>query len=489
MKKNILLVLVVLLGISAVRSEIVAIFELARHGARTPLLDIKNNSNWIKSWGLEELTDVGMRMHYHLGKSMKEKYTTIFDSKFTAANMDAISTNFNRTIVSGLSHFTGIFDQFQGQNLPFDNKDPRIQPPKLTINPDLPFNTALPNAFTPIPITSKLYQRILMPIRDDCPYGNKAAAASKAELSSSLLENINVKNLMNQTAQIYGVPYLEWINEKTKGVRTVDLDTLYYMADYAISDYHHNPEAQISKVEKNQNVYSKLLSANSVATFSRFYSNPSYVKSIVSEVILDIFNKMKSIVDGKYSPIKYYYYSGHDDMLTAILLNYNLLSTDCILQHLNSTQGLLPGCQQTPQYAANIVWELHKNLGKDNKTVEWSVIMAYNGDNKDFCYLLNFQDKYACPWNKYKERIEESTNSRYKEWCANGEDDQTFEQEVKLWKTLTWILLVLILGLVVVCLLASLKLKKQLELSRSRDSNIQLDEHHNESIGQRDPRV
>src|SRR5689334_11610771 len=130
------LAIIAMLLTSYIGAKEIMVFEYCRHGARGSLADLHNGSQWIKDWGVEQLTGNGMRMQFHLGKEIKYRYPSIFDKDFQFKHMEAFATNFNRTIASGLSQFTGIFDMFQGKDVPFSNDDKRLQPPVLTINPE-----------------------------------------------------------------------------------------------------------------------------------------------------------------------------------------------------------------------------------------------------------------------------------------------------------------------------------------------------------------
>ena len=47
--------------------EVQMVVELFRHGARAPV-DKAFNLPWVRQFGYGELTDVGRRMHYNLGR-------------------------------------------------------------------------------------------------------------------------------------------------------------------------------------------------------------------------------------------------------------------------------------------------------------------------------------------------------------------------------------------------------------------------------------
>ena len=420
--------------LAAANCEVVAVFEFARHGARGPLADLSGGgSEWLKVWGEEQLTGNGMRMHFHLGREMKLRYPDIFTESFNYTQMEAISTNFNRTISSGLSHFTGLFDMFKGPNLPFANDDKRLQPPRLTIDPTkLDFNTALPFGYTPIAINSKQYQRVLMVERDDCPVGNRAAAASKKSIGEKIMANTTVINKLKQYSSKYGITDLKQINKMVKGVETVDIDTLFLMTDYIIQDYFHNPDAKYKDIPKNDD-FDWIEAGYSIGALARF-QDQVYAKNIMSDFLLEIKAKIERKIRDPSFTTKYFYYSGHDDLLTVIIQQAGIISYDCL------ERGVLTGkpvdsCETSPKLASNIVFELHKNDGK------YQVKFRYNVQYKDFCTLLTETDDYACSIENFNERINALTNANWKEWCVYGTVENEYEEDLAFWKTVTYIAL------------------------------------------------
>lgn len=88
--------------------DVVMIFELARHGSRAPVIKIGPKSDWVTKAGLGELTNVGMRQRYNLGKNTAARYANLLGTQFGAEDFIVISTNFNRTIMSAVSHVMGL---------------------------------------------------------------------------------------------------------------------------------------------------------------------------------------------------------------------------------------------------------------------------------------------------------------------------------------------------------------------------------------------
>lgn len=432
-----------LLAVSISSKEIMVI-EYCRHGARGSLADLHDGSQWIKKWGVEQLTGNGMRMQYYLGKAMRTKYPAIFDSTFSVNHMEAYATNFNRTIASGLSQFTGLFDMFKGPEVPFSHDDKRLQPPvQLTVNTDVGFKTALPQGYTPIPITSKLNQRKMQIIRDDCPYGNQKALDAKKKLSEFIMKQPKVKDLLERGAKKYGITDISDINFKATGERTTDIDTLFFLGDFTIQDYLHNKHPTISKDgepgEGGNPLYDQLETAYSLATLARF-NDTEFTRNVISEVLFEIKAAFHNKMTNKSYDKRFILYSGHDDMLTAILQASGHLDAKCLIERLMS--GDSRKCTNTPDLAASMVWELHEE-GEGEK-VQHYIKVKYNSKYIDFCALYNEADGYKCSYQEFSSRLELIANRDFRDWCYAGDDKRRAEAIELEWKIITWSMLILL---------------------------------------------
>ena len=105
-----------------------------RHGARGPYIavDLKTNLDFLgERWdGMGELTPLGMRMLYLLGKSTKKRYSNFLSKTYNPNELYITSTNVNRTIISVNSFLKGFYDNFSSINLT-----------KTQINRGIIFNT------------------------------------------------------------------------------------------------------------------------------------------------------------------------------------------------------------------------------------------------------------------------------------------------------------------------------------------------------------
>jgi hypothetical protein len=87
--------------------------EHFRHGARGAYKSFNYNT-WRdilnEEWkGSGELTPIGMRQHYLLGTSIRNKYKNFISNEFNPNEIYVISSDVNRTLISAYSNLLGIF--------------------------------------------------------------------------------------------------------------------------------------------------------------------------------------------------------------------------------------------------------------------------------------------------------------------------------------------------------------------------------------------
>jgi hypothetical protein len=144
---------------SYISGELKFVFEIFRHGAREPLESQQNNSlidifNEVMV-GNGELTPVGMRQHYLLGKSLRKRYPNFISENYNVHELLVYSTDTNRTLTSAYSHLQGLFSFGTGPALQADQISKAVPP----VNSQLYQseisslgNSALPDKMQVIPV-------------------------------------------------------------------------------------------------------------------------------------------------------------------------------------------------------------------------------------------------------------------------------------------------------------------------------------------------
>ena len=93
--------------------KLLFVLEHFRHGARGSykLFDYNGWKDFLnEKWkGAGELTQLGMRQHYLLGVSIRNKYKDFISNDFNPNEIYIISTDVNRTLISAYSHLLGMY--------------------------------------------------------------------------------------------------------------------------------------------------------------------------------------------------------------------------------------------------------------------------------------------------------------------------------------------------------------------------------------------
>jgi hypothetical protein len=115
--KWLLISVVTILHTLYTNSELRFVFQMFRHGAKSP--GVKNGKDilglpWDSSG---ELTPIGMRMEYLLGHRNRLKYEGFFGNGYSPEDIYITSTEANRTISSSLSYLDGLYPPSTGPTI------------------------------------------------------------------------------------------------------------------------------------------------------------------------------------------------------------------------------------------------------------------------------------------------------------------------------------------------------------------------------------
>ena len=169
------------------------VFEICRHGARTPYSGLKINENFSDyfsfNWsGIKELTPLGIRQHFYLGLRNRIRYlNSLLSDSFDPREILVYSTNSNRTILSANAQLQGLYLMSNKLNNSENDNFTKIQPlsEKQIENSDPPDlneiyyknekeklgNFSLPFKMTIVPIHLLFSEDHIIQIQDEknCP--------------------------------------------------------------------------------------------------------------------------------------------------------------------------------------------------------------------------------------------------------------------------------------------------------------------------------
>ena len=372
--------------------KLLFVWEHFRHGARQPYSSFDDinwkdilNENWN---GYGELTPLGMRMHYLLGISTKEKYK-YFINEYNPNEILIRSTDVNRTILSAFATLQGLYNDSN-----YILNDEQI---KRSIIQNKNYSEEINNlknseiegerSFFPGHIFPTNYDHQYQLFRkNECPgiekYINEIKNSSEyINLTNEICERIN---------NTYGEYIFKFMNKS--GIEEpnylYDFNNLFSIADTFVADYFNGKDLKyINDTGINMDkFYNECLNISSIDSYYRTFGlTPSKLLYIsISPAYISLFNYMDMRIDldkkGESEKIvakspKFVLTAGHDNSLglNDLFLKYEF--------DINYDKAV---------YSHNQVYELWKNE-KENKYY--------------IKYLVNFDQKGVFDYEEFKKKV------------------------------------------------------------------------------------
>lgn len=320
----------VLLSVAA--AELIFVAEVSRHGARSPtkLYDF-NKEHWDENM-LGELTSVGMRQHFLIGKELSSRYVkqlSLLSESLDSTQIYARSTDYNRTLQSAYSQLSGLYPPKTGPKIP--QRSYFLPPMKVSS-----FNeydeelggAAIIDLIQPVPIHSEKSKN------DHLLHGyDKDACPRIAQIEESLRNSVTFTNKEQQWASFF-----KQVKDTLKVKGEVDIDIASNI-ETAITCGMYDGLAIPEGV--TEEMYVELCKVHAFKKFFLPFSDSEAQKLSCSEFFKEISWRMQDAQAGK--GVKFAYYSAHDTTLAAFL---TCLS---VPQSLN------------PPFASTLVFQLHSD--------------------------------------------------------------------------------------------------------------------------------
>lgn len=390
-------------------SDVVLLVQMTRHGARAPLNPVRNDP-WIQETGKGELTPVGQRQLFQLGKNVRLEYPTLFTNSLRDEEYFVRSTDYNRTISSAQSFLQGLFSkdgQYQGLSIPFKNDDLRVTPPfkKLSFDPStISFNSSLPFRLRPVVVnTSHRRTDTFMKLDvQGCPANVETVKNGLIAISEHLSSSSNFTTYLQEIKEAFLVP-------DTFNSDSTILEQCFYIGDYAIMSYKNNPNSTITG-HPSEPMFDFVSRCYRLGVSGMFY-NLTAAKVTATPFLNDIlswFDSKKKQIESKSGkdkdmdatfPLKFGYFSGHDDTLDSFLSLAGQVNTTCAIEELY-TNTTIDGCQRGPSTASQILWEL-----VEKKEGRLSVRVSYNGKYIKVCDDTKQENGYECKLSNFETKI------------------------------------------------------------------------------------
>ena len=287
--------------------KLLFVWEHFRHGARGPYrsFDEKNWKDLLnESWNGEgELSPLGMRMHYLLGISSKEKYANFLSKIYNPNEILIRSTDVNRTILSAFSTLQGLYNssttnllnekQIKNSNIPNLNRSELINEKIKDLK-----NKAIEGGYNlfPVHIYPTNYDHQFQIYRiDECP--GIAKYLDEARDSEELKQIFNESS--TQINNTYGEYIFKFMNKS--GVEDpyylFDYSELFSIADTFIADYYNGRELKnINDTGINMDdFYNDCLNISFIESYYRQFGIP--VSKVLYIGVSPVFRTLFSYMD------------------------------------------------------------------------------------------------------------------------------------------------------------------------------------------------
>eukprot|EP01017_Pseudomicrothorax_dubius_P050896 TRINITY_DN9705_c0_g1_i2.p1 TRINITY_DN9705_c0_g1~~TRINITY_DN9705_c0_g1_i2.p1 ORF type:complete len:243 (+),score=36.94 TRINITY_DN9705_c0_g1_i2:170-898(+) len=220
------------------------------------------------------------------------------------------STNYNRTIMSTVSHYLGLFQFGSGPQLESVEQAEKSLPPfNLTFDPRPLGLDALPLAFQPIPVQTMLEN-------DDEVLDTYSACPEYGRYSSSHPDTEDQKNIskifepnVDKVAEIYNL-------DRSK----LTVGTLSSLYDILIADYYANNQ---SKIPFGSPLFLNITYSEE-SNFAFIFRDWYQIQVTMTPFLNELIDRIDGKFDGRYPNMKWYTYSAHDTNLYNLLVAFNI---------------------------------------------------------------------------------------------------------------------------------------------------------------------
>lgn len=400
-------------------SELVMLVELFRHGARReldnfpPLRSIPSLSEIYPDpfTGKGDLSAVGFRAHYLLGKAIRKKYKDFLPDQYRPDNLQVYASNRNRTIESANSQLLGLYDFGSGYDIDVDKKE-LYQPPIKDFDIEFEGLSALPKKMQLVPVqTPDNISNWMFGADTDCPNVKSNMNLSfntivdKYNSTFTPLYNVLVKNNFDPRYYLDKDHY--------------DLKDAMKICDYIFTNIWNNINFKFeAELQEHCEVVLNL------QLFARF-SSEDVRKVYLSKIMTKIKQTLKDKSEGKLDALKFLMLSGHDSNVSAFFNVFRPNNYECIINEYKNkyeSDGSIKkdwvkdeSCIDKIRFTANIIIELRKNV--DSK--EFFVRLLYN--NKEMAILEN--GKAEQPLDEFFSIFGQFELDDYEESCGVKVDD------------------------------------------------------------------
>ena len=351
--------------LAAATAKVVFVAEVCRHGSRAPtnskLCPWDQDGRWDNNWG--ELTSVGMRMHFLLGRELRQRYVInqpTFGPEFNGTEIYVRSTDFNRTIMSAQSQLMGLFPPPTGPTLSDSMGDVAVPP--ITVQKEVDIVNALQNRALPFQFQS--FPVHVVPLTDDWVLFATYTCYRLQEAIENPIYSEMTTNITNSN------PYFLTALQSFTNLPTQEVaDNLADIIDSIQCNQAMGfpLPASTPQLLENATVIGNEL-------FSIYYANDLLVRYFSAWFFLDLAEHFEAVMQGT-EPTKFRLYSAHDGTLAGFLA------------------GLQVYDNKQPPFASSLIFEVSETNGDFSIRILYNdVPLAIGPCSLSECPLLAFID-------------------------------------------------------------------------------------------------
>jgi hypothetical protein len=348
----------IFLFISIVSCKLRFVYEIFRHGARSPIgLDnYKDILGQKWSYGDGELTPIGMRQHYLLGYRNKKRYANYLSPSFDSKEVYIISTDVNRTIMSAYAHLQGMYPPNTGPVL-YDNQTDNVPP----FNDTDYYDIIRELANNSLPYRSQVFPIHVLGSSDNYYKLNDAAICKGV---ANILEKNMKKKSVIDFIDNYTIKYSHFL-KSLYNISSIDHGIIWKVSDAFVAGYTERKYYPEMNQSFYNYFYNESLYALDDGLFDEMFDDENFYlgRMSMSPIVRRILEWMEVRIEydknGKgyetYKAPKMALFSSHDTYLSAM---------EAYLRAVFYLDKFI----YTP-FASSLFFELHKNHHKDEYEV------------------------------------------------------------------------------------------------------------------------